>query len=380
MQTEELLKNILHWRAHLTVFLLQFLITSSIIYGFACAIKSTESSLISKWMLVGLIVTGCCPTTVSSNVVMTRKADGNVLLTLCEVFLGNIAGAFITPALVQMYFRGEWQFANPANGNSIGIVYKNVIKQVGISVFIPLIVGQVIQNLFPKKTKWFLSTFKINKVGSLMLLLLMFSSFSTAFYQHAFESVTNESIIFMIIFDIGIYLLFTVICFIMSRPYLMHKMFEKIPDESTSKIYNFFYHIIKPFYYNREDTISVLLCGGAKTAALGVTLISSQYGDNNEHLGELLVPLVLYQAIQVITAGFLTPFMKKWVHDGPQYKLKLQEEEETTRIRLQEEEVGLLANQSNEEIIPNQSENDLISSNKVNLKNTPQNYGSSSNT
>ena len=325
MQTKQLVENVLHWRAHLTVFLLQFLVTSSIIFGFACAIKRANNPIISEWMLVGLIVTGCCPTTVSSNVVMTRKADGNVLLTLCEVFLGNLAGAFITPALVQMYCQGEWEFANPANGSTINDVYRNVMKQIGFCVFLPLFCGQVIQNVFPQQTKWFLVTFKFNKVGSFMLLLIMFSSFSTAFYQHAFTSVSHQSIIFICFFNFGIYLFFTAICFIFSRPLFLMFFFKKDPEESTSKVYKFFYRLMRPFYYNRADTVSVLLCGGAKTAALGVTLVSSQYGDHNPHLGELLVPLVLYQAIQVITAGLLTPFMKKWIHAGPDYKQQHQD-------------------------------------------------------
>lgn len=348
MQTRDLVQNLFHWRAHLTVFLLEFLITSAIIFGFVCAVKSAHNPLISDWMLVGLIVTGCCPTTVSSNVVMTRKADGNVLLTLCEVFLGNLLGAFITPALVQMYCQGEWEFANPANGTSISDVYRNVMKQIGFCVFLPLFVGQVIQNVFPKETKWFLVTFKFNKVGSFMLLLIMFSSFSTAFYQKAFTSVSHQSIIFICFFSFGIYLFFTVLCYVLSRPYPVLYFFKTEPNESTSKFYNFMYKLIRPFYYNRADTVSVLLCGGAKTAALGVTLVSSQYGNNNPHLGELLVPVVLYQAIQVITAGLLTPFMKKWIHSGPEYKEKMRLQKEA------EEEAGL----SEDDLVHN--EDDVI--------------------
>ncbi|GMF60725.1 unnamed protein product [[Candida] boidinii] len=151
MNTKALMKNMGNWRAHTTVFLLQYLITSAIIFGFCCAIKRANNPQISNWMLFGLIVTACCPTTVASNVIMTRKADGNELLTLCEVFLGNLSGAFITPALVQMFSLGEWSFANPANGNSVGDVYRNVIKQVGCSVFVPVFIGQVLQNVFPKQ-------------------------------------------------------------------------------------------------------------------------------------------------------------------------------------------------------------------------------------
>ena len=57
-----------------------------------------------------------------------------------------------------------------------------------------------------------------------------------------------------------------------------------------------------------------MLCGPAKTAALGVSLVSSQYGSHNPKLGIILVPLVLYQAEQVITANVLVKFMKKWIH------------------------------------------------------------------
>lgn len=320
MKTNSLLENILHWRAHITVFSLEFVITSFIIFQIACLIRSCADPILSDWILAGLIITGCCPTTVSSNVVMTTQADGNTLLTLCEVFLGNLAGTFITPTMVQLYFQGSWKFANPANGTSITEVYRHVFKQIAISVVVPLFLGQVAQNVVPNKTKWFLTTFKINKVGSVMLLLIMYSSFSTAFYQHSFESVSSKSLTFLCTFDVVIYILFTVICYFVSRPCFIKSYFNTEPNDHTSRIYNFSYALFHPFYYTRKDTVSVMLCGGAKTAALGVTLVSSQYGNDHPHLGELLVPLVLYQAIQVITAGLLTPFMKRWIHSDPEYR------------------------------------------------------------
>ena len=72
-----------------------------------------------------------------------------------------------------------------------------------------------------------------------------------------------------------------------------------------------------------------MLCGPAKTAALGVSLVSSQYGSHSQYLGKLLVPLVLYQAEQVMTAQILVNFMKKWIHaeDKPQ-DVELEQPEE----------------------------------------------------
>lgn len=319
MSTKDLAKNMLNWRAHLTVLSLSFLVTSAIIYGISCGIKAANhGSTIDNYMLVGMIVTHACPTTVSSNVVMTKQAHGNDILTLCEVFIGNILGAFITPALLQMYLTGTWEFGNPAHQGesemSIQQLYGEVMKQLGLSMFVPLFVGQVVQNVFPKETKWCLTTFKLNKVGTFMLVLIMWQSFSTAFAQKAFQSVSAESIIFIVFFNIGIYLFFTILSFLYSRPRFIINYFDHVPSDNDTKWYKFFYTHLTPFYYNKEDTVSVMLCGPAKTAALGVSLISSQYGSDNPRLGIFLVPLILYQAEQIATAQILVKFMKKWIY------------------------------------------------------------------
>lgn len=317
MSTKELLANIAHWRAHFTVLSSSFFITSAIIYGIASGIKASHDGAIDEWLLVGLIVTHSCPTTVSSNVVMTKQADGNFILTTCEVVVGNLLGAFITPALVQMYLTGGWDFGNPVHQevhSSVSELYRNVMKQIGLSVFVPLFVGQVVQNIWPKQVKWCLTTFKMNKVGSFMLLLIMFQSFSTAFAQDAFTSVSHASIVFLVFFNIGIYLFFTMLVFFYSRPKFILYLLPTEPTLESTKTYAWCYKIFRPFYYNRRDTVSIMLCGPAKTAALGVSLVSSQYGSSNPKLGVLLVPLVLYQAEQVMTAQVLVKFMKKWIH------------------------------------------------------------------
>lgn len=317
--TKELLLNMSNIHAHATVLVTSFLITSSIVFGICCGIKAAGNDEISNWMLAGLIVTHTCPTTVSSNVVMTRQADGNVALCLCEVIIGNMLGAFITPALAQMYLSGSWQFANPANGSSVSTVYRHVMMQIGLSVFVPMFVGQLIQRFFPKETKWCLRVLILNKVGTFMLLLVMWSSFCTAFRQDAFTSVSHSSIIMICFFNVGIYLFFTVFCFFFARPVFILKLFPNKPTAESTTLYKVGYKILRPFYYSKKDTVTILLCGPAKTAALGVSLVTSQYGLDNPHLGQLLVPLVLYQAEQVFTAGLLVPFMKDWINKSKIY-------------------------------------------------------------
>lgn len=335
MKTSRIMANMANWRAHLVIFLLSFLITSSIIYGFCTAIKISNDKNIDDWVLIGLIMTAACPTTVASNVIMTTQAGGNDLLCVCEVFLGNLFGGFITPAVAQMYTRSHhFSYGNPANGNSMQALYGRVMKQVGLSVFVPLFVGQMLQNFAPKLTKIYLDFCKRYhlKIGSYMLLLIMFSSFSTAFYQKSFTSVSHITIIFLCFFNFGCYLLFTALSFLIARPWFIIKLFphEPIPGEST-KVYTLSYKIFRPFYYSKRDAICIMYCGPAKTAALGVSLITTQFGDSKEHLGKLLVPLVLYQAIQVLSGSFFVPVFKRWARDEvEQYEEELLREEGPT--------------------------------------------------
>lgn len=317
ISTKTLFVNLSHWRAHTTVLTMSFLITSSIVYGICCGIRASHDAQIDDWLLVGLIVAQSCPTTVSSNVVMTKAAEGNDVLTVSEVVIGNVLGAFITPALVQLYLQGPWDFGNPshqATDITVGELYGDVMKQIGLSVFVPLFVGQVLQNIFPRQSKWCLTTFKLAKVGSFMLILIMFQSFSTAFAQDAFTSVSHASIIFIVFFNIGLYLFFTILTYLYLRPRFLLSIFPTEPTPNDTRLYTWSYKIFRPFYYNRRDTVAIMLCGPSKTAALGVSLVSSQYGSNNPKLGILLVPLVLYQAEQVFTAQILVKFMKKWIH------------------------------------------------------------------
>ncbi|GAV54722.1 hypothetical protein ZYGR_0AS00440 [Zygosaccharomyces rouxii] len=318
-KTKRLIAEISNWRAHITVILLSFFITSTIVFAFCCAIKSAHDKNMDDWVLVGFLLMAASPTTVASNVMMTSQAGGNDLLCTCEVFIGNILGAFVTPGIIQLFTDSAYfKFGNPANQSSVRDVYRRVLFQVGLTVFVPLATGQIIQNVLPKLTQMyttFLKRYHI-KIGTYMLLLIMFNSFSTAFKQRAFTDVSHVCIIFVCFFDLGLYLFFTGICFICARPYFLLVIFKEEPVKGQStKLYYYSYKLLRPFYYNKRDTVCLLYCGPAKTAALGVSLVTSQYGNEKANLGKMLLPLVLYQAIQVLSASFLVPLFKWWCSD-----------------------------------------------------------------
>lgn len=322
ISSKTLARMALHWRAHVVTQSISLLITPTIFFGFAEAMRRANNPNIDPYILIGLIITGCTPTTVSSNVVMTRQADGNDSLALIEVSIGNILGAFITPALVQMYVSAGtgFSYGNPAKGSSMTALYGHVMKQLSLAVFLPLFVGQVIQNIWPKQVKHIFQKYYISKLGSVGLLLLIWATFSTAFHQNAFEVVPSESIIMVVFFNIGAFILFCGICIILARSPLSRHAAKSIEihyqqsganEKKTWKFY--IYKFLAPFYFSRQDTIAIIFCGAAKTVVLGVPLINAQYIAHQEMIGRVSVPLVLYQGEQLLVSQLLIPLFRRWV-------------------------------------------------------------------
>ena len=65
-------------------------------------------------------------------------------------------------------------------------------------MFIPLFVGEVLQYLFPQPVKWARTTFRLAKVGSFCLILIIWCTFSGAFYEGVFQVLSGETIAFIV--------------------------------------------------------------------------------------------------------------------------------------------------------------------------------------
>lgn len=136
-----LFENYRRWKIHLFVQIQSFLTTSAIVFGIvsACA---TSRSFMDPALLVGMIIGACLPTTLSSNVVMTRQAHGNTALTVVETTIGNFIGPFLSPVLVQLYTSsGAWytNFQPSGNGSDYSGIYRRVFKQLGLSIYLPMV-------------------------------------------------------------------------------------------------------------------------------------------------------------------------------------------------------------------------------------------------
>lgn len=172
---DKLVKHARNIRLHIIVQITSFLITSAVFFAIACAAATSRALEIST--LVGFIATGALPTTINSNVVMTRQAGGDVAATMVSVTLGNFLGPFITPLLIaKLYLPATPQFAQwlPKEAlDNLPELYRNVMFQMGLSVYVPLVVGQVVRAIWTKRVEWAAAKFRLGKLGSLCLLSLI---------------------------------------------------------------------------------------------------------------------------------------------------------------------------------------------------------------
>lgn len=140
LPTRTLLDNYSRWKLHLFVQVQCFLMTSAIIFG-VVSLCALNRDFMDPGLLIGMIFSGCIATTISSNVIMTRSAHGNTALTVVQSTVGNFLGPFVTPALVTMYTStGAWYTqVLPTQSGGYGEIYRRVFKQLGLSIFLPLV-------------------------------------------------------------------------------------------------------------------------------------------------------------------------------------------------------------------------------------------------
>ena len=140
LKTQTLIDNYAKWKIHLFVQFQCFIITSTIMFGIVSAAASNKDFM-DPGLLVGMILTGCVATTISSNVVMTGQAHGNQALTVVESTIGNFLGPFLTPFLFKAYVStGAWYTMDlPKEPGGYSTLYIRVFKQLGLSVFVPMV-------------------------------------------------------------------------------------------------------------------------------------------------------------------------------------------------------------------------------------------------
>jgi sodium/bile acid cotransporter 7 len=172
---QKLISHVLNWRLHLIVQGISFLFIPALVLAIVYIILAADpGGKIDRAVLAGYIFIACIPTTIASNVVMTKFAGGDDAAALVEVLLANILGPFVAAAwtvelMPKMVKFDPWRYG----GGDLGSMYKEVFQQLGLSVLLPLFVGQLVRWTWPDRTEWVMQKTKLPKLATFCLLLLI---------------------------------------------------------------------------------------------------------------------------------------------------------------------------------------------------------------
>ncbi|KAJ9362932.1 putative sodium bile acid cotransporter [Paecilomyces variotii] len=298
---QKLFKHMLNWRLHVLVQVTSFLFIPALVLAIVHIVLAGDPwGHIDRAVLAGYILVACIPTTIASNVVMTRAAGGDDAAALVEVLVANVLGPFVTAGWTVTLIPNTPEFSAWKHGEgALNQMYRDVFKQLGLAVLIPLAVGQLIRWTWSDQTAWVLQKFKVAKVGTFCLLLLIWTTFSTCFATDALESLSAQSIVFVVLFNIALYLFLTVVCFVISRP---PKCLSTLPWGRR------IFKRVDP-----EETIAICFCGPAKTTALGIPLLYAMWSSVDLFTkAKTSVPVLLYTTEQVCVAHFMVYIFRRW--------------------------------------------------------------------
>ncbi|KAI3337036.1 sodium bile acid symporter [Xylariaceae sp. AK1471] len=316
---EKLKQHATNWRLHIVVQVINLIlipVIQIILIRIIIAAGGISSGNIDPSILVGMVVVSCIPTTIASNVVMTRNAGGDEAAAIIEVVIGNVVGSFLSPFLIYGFLPGDSVFDSlrPASPSTLGPLYVSVLKQLGLSVLLPLAVAQALRWALPKQVSWVLRTFYLAKFCSALMVLVAWSTFSGAFETGALTGIPKTSIIFNVFINVAEYLLFTVICYYIAYPpQLVTRLLNAYIADSKigSHLPGVLRRAIVVKRMPRELVIAVCFCGAAKTTTLGIPLAAAMWSRlDNFTISSIQVPVLLYTVEQVFIAQFLTIFFK----------------------------------------------------------------------
>ena len=267
LNLKEVVKDISNWKLHLLVQFGTFILFPLVVLLIYPFVKST--TFLPLWVSVFFLAS--LPSTVSSSVVMVSIAKGNVTSAIFNASISGLIGIVMTPLLMSP-FLGE----NSGTEGNQG----EIIQQLLLKVLLPIILGLLLNPIF----KNFVTKYSkiIAEFDRLIILLIVYESFSSAFVNRIFSTIPTVQFIWL---TIGVVLLFFI-------------------------VYEILKFISKKLKFTREDIITTTFCGSKKSLVHG-SLFVLVLGIPDEKKVLFLLPVMIYHSFQLFYVSWLANKISK---------------------------------------------------------------------
>jgi solute carrier family 10 (sodium/bile acid cotransporter), member 7 len=257
--------GLVNWRLHLLIQATTFLLFPILLFVLSYFFRSDNSSLL--WL--GAFYLAALPSTVSSSVVMVSMAGGNIPAAIFNASLSSILGIFITPLWMSLWLSKDGDFE-----------IADTVLKLCIQVLLPVVAGILLHGrwgAWAEKIKTITKNF-----DQFIILLIIYTSFCESFSRRMFNGFS-----LLTIFILGL---------------LMLSLF--------AAIFLLVGLITTRFGFARDDRITALFCGSKKSLVQGAVMGKVLFPDQAV-LGIVLLPLMLYHALQLLAGSALAHRMRK---------------------------------------------------------------------
>jgi sodium/bile acid cotransporter 7 len=266
LSPDKLKAGLKNWKLHVLVQVTTFLIFPLLVFAFHPYLKTEEQN--TMWL--GFFFLAALPSTVSSSVVMVSMAKGNVPAAIFNASISGIIGIAITPLWMGL-------FVNPAQTD---FDFTDIYTKLILQIILPVVFGLLLQRYwgaFALKHSAKLTTFDKS-----IILLIIYKSFAESFEENIFIAV---SVLDLFLLSVGVIILFYLVFFLTG-------------------------FISKKLDFNKEDQIAAQFCGTKKSLVHGTVFSKILFG-NMPSIGIILLPLMLFHAIQILIISVIASKMAK---------------------------------------------------------------------
>lgn len=200
------------------------------------------------------------PSTIQSSVAFTSIARGDTPAALCAATISNIAGIFITPALVVLLLGTESTSAGSIN-------------RIFIQLLLPFVVGQLLQPLVGDFMRRHRRVLKVYDQGTIVLIVLGATLSSTAL--GVWKDVTAG--------QIALILLASVVLLAIMLPAS--------------------WYAAKALGVDRPGQVAVMMCGSKKSLSTGLPMAQALFPTSV--VGAVMVPVIAFHQIQLMVCATL---------------------------------------------------------------------------
>ncbi len=223
----------------------------------------------TRLLWIGTFYLAALPSTVSSSVVMVSIAGGNVAAAIFNASVSSLIGIIITPLWMSIFID-----SNTLSVGDLGGVIIDLCLQILLPVILGLLLHRTLGFIVERHRKY------LRLFDQSVILLIVYRAFSESFAKDVFAPYSISEILWLSLLMLALF-------------FLMLGMMNVLA---------------KWFKLSREDRITLIFCGSKKSLMQGAVMGQVLFPQTLS-LGIILLPLMVYHALQLLVGSILAQRM-----------------------------------------------------------------------